>query len=469
MTLPDRRASWLPEEQLFTARPEGRPRRRPNVVVILADDLGWGDVGCYGSLHHRTPAIDVLAAEGLRLTHGYAASATCSPTRIALYTGRYPGRLPVGLQEPVVVRDARTGIPPGHPTLPSLLRDSGYRTAMVGKWHCGWLPWYSPLRIGFEEFFGNLDGALDYFSHLDTLGQPDLYEGETPVEELGYYTDLVAERAADFIRRQDRESPFYLQVNFTAPHWPWEGPDDQATSDRVTAAMKEDPLTAMFHFDGGSLDTYRAMVEALDHGVGAVLEALQATGAEDDTIVVFTSDNGGERYSFLWPFLGEKGDLLEGGIRVPFIVRWPAGIAAGQVSDVPVVTTDLTATILDLAGASLSGLDGRTLVPWLLNGAGPPTGDLLWRTREQGAVRRGRYKLLVDRQARPLWHGLFGKRGPRVRLFDLAVDGRETADLAADHPDLTAELLAVWQAFDAALLPYPSARELVGATASRPD
>jgi arylsulfatase A-like enzyme len=454
----DRRRDWTTGERPFTSTGHGRPPKRPNIVFILADDLGWGDLGCYGSLHNSTPTLDRLAAQGLRFTHGYSGSATCSPTRISLYTGRYPGRLEAGLQEPIVLRDERTGIPADHPTLPSLLRDGGYATAMFGKWHCGFLPWFSPLRIGFDTFFGNLDGAMDYFSHIDTAGLPDLYEGETPIEEYGYYTEMISHRASDYIRSHEQDRPFYLQVNYTAPHWPWEGPTDRATSEKVTAAMARDPLTALFHFEGGSLSTYRSMVQAMDEGIAEILDALAETGQTDDTIVIFSSDNGGERFAFLWPFVGEKGDLEEGGIRVPLIVRWPSAIRPGQVSDEPVVTMDLTATLIDAAGLRPDPaypLDGVSILPWLVDAEPLPERDLLWRTREQGAIRRGSYKLLYDRQAKPLWGRAFAADGPRVRLFDVTVDGREKADLSGGHPELTSELLAIWQAFDDALLPYP--------------
>jgi arylsulfatase A-like enzyme len=454
----DRRRDWTTGERPFTSTGHGRPPKRPNIVFILADDLGWGDLGCYGSLHNSTPTLDRLAAQGLRFTHGYSGSATCSPTRISLYTGRYPGRLEAGLQEPIVLRDERTGIPADHPTLPSLLRDGGYATAMFGKWHCGFLPWFSPLRIGFDTFFGNLDGAMDYFSHIDTAGLPDLYEGETPIEEYGYYTEMISHRASDYIRSHEQDRPFYLQVNYTAPHWPWEGPTDRATSEKVTAAMAQDPLTALFHFEGGSLSTYRSMVQAMDEGIAEILDALAETGQTDDTIVIFSSDNGGERFAFLWPFVGEKGDLEEGGIRVPLIVRWPSAIRPGQVSDEPVVTMDLTATLIDAAGLRPDPaypLDGVSILPWLVDAEPLPERDLLWRTREQGAIRRGSYKLLYDRQAKPLWGRAFAADGPRVRLFDVTVDGREKADLSGGHPELTSELLAIWQAFDDALLPYP--------------
>lgn len=458
--VPDRRTVWMPTERPFVA--SGRtPSRRPNIVFILADDLGWGDLGCFGSLHNATPHIDGLAAEGVRFTHAYSTSSTCSPTRIGLYTGRYPGRLVAGLEEPLGSRTEAHGIPHDHPTLPSILADAAYSTAMIGKWHCGWLPWFSPLRIGFQTFWGNLDGAVDYFAHIDTIGAPDLYEGEVAVEEVGYYTELIARRAAGHISSLPAGEPFYVQVNFTAPHWPWEGPHDQHISERVVAAAERGgpaALKALFHFEGGSLAKYREMVSALDDAVGQVLAALDATGARDDTIVIFSSDNGGERFGFLWPFVGEKGDLEEGGIRVPTIIRWPAVLDARQVSDVPFGTMDLTATLLAAAGTGPHpdyALDGVDLNPWLIDGAEPPQRDLLWRTREQGAIRRGRFKLLVDREAKPLWGTFRDMTGRRVRLFDVADDGREKADLSADHPDLTADLLAAFEAFDAEMLPYP--------------
>ena len=469
----DRRVDWFPEETPFESTMKGAPAKRPNIIFILADDLGWGDLSSYGSLHNETPNIDVLARGGIRFTHGYSGSSTCSPTRISLYTGRYPGRLFAGLQEPIVYRDDRTGIPLEHPTLPSIVKKAGYDTAMFGKWHVGYLPWFSPLRIGFDVFFGNLDGAMDYFSHIDTAGKPDLYEGETPVEQVGYYTEMISERASDYITNHTQENPFYLQVNYTSPHWPWEGPTDRATSEKITEAMKKDALTALFHFEGGSLETYRSMVASLDKGVGEVLDALDKRGIADDTIVIFGSDNGGERFAFMWPFVGEKGDLEEGGIRIPTIVRWPNAIDAGQVSDEPVVTMDWTATLIDVVGQEPDPkypLDGDSLLPWLVDGAEPPKRLLRWRTQEQGAVRKGRFKLLFDRVAKPLWSTSFPKDGERVRLFDVTVDGREKADISGEYPDIVTELLADFHRFDAELLPYSMLTESAEAERlGRPD
>jgi arylsulfatase A-like enzyme len=424
-----------------------RPDRQPNVLFILADDLGWADLSCYGAIDTGTPELDRLARDGLRFTNAYSGSAVCSPTRFSLYTGRYPGRLPGGLAEPIASASPQSGIPPEHPTLASLLRDAGYETALVGKWHCGFLPWFSPLKSGWDEFFGNLSGAVDYFHHTDGQGNPDLYEGEVAVEEIGYYTDLIAERAVDFVRRP-HDRPWLLNLNFTTPHWPWEGPGDQAESDRLVSNR-----LSLFHYDGGSLATFAEMVTSLDQAVGRVLRALSRSGQERDTLVVFGSDNGGERFSYQWPLRGAKGQLYEGGIRIPQVVRWPGHIARRQVSDVPVFPPDWTATLIDLAGAEPHPdypLDGVSLVPYLLDGERPPERDLFWRMRGQAALRRGDWKYVstVDHDD--------GADGPTDQLYDLASDPSEQANLASRAPARLAELKAAWQAIADELLPYPS-------------
>jgi arylsulfatase A-like enzyme len=448
-------------EKPFNSREGGRTDR-PNLIFILADDLGWADLGCYGSTGISTPNLDRLAAGGIRFTHAYAASSWCSPTRIGLYTGRNPGRLAAGLEEPLRTRSEAHGIPADHPTLPSQLAAAGYETAMFGKWHCGWLPWYSPLRIGFQTFFGNLDGAMDYFEHIGTLGEPDLWEGETPVEMTGYYTDLISERAASFVATR-RDDPFYLQLNYTAPHWPWEGRGDAEAGAAIRRDYEAGDVTfPLLHRDAGSLATYRELVEAMDEGIGLVLEALAAAGRSDCTMIVFCSDNGGERWSKNWPLVGEKGDLTEGGIRVPLILRWPEAIGAGHVSDEPNITMDWTATMLDAAGTGPqpdSPLDGVSLLPWLVDGADYPDHDLFWRVSSQGALRRGRFKYLRDGRDRANlgnWPRRFAQPdGHYELLFDVTVDGREMADLSRHHPDVVAELRAVWDRIDAELLPYP--------------
>jgi arylsulfatase A-like enzyme len=440
--LPGRPADAATVEREFRADLRGGRPARPNVLVILGDDLGWADLSSYGSPDIQTPNLDRLAREGVRFTEAYSAAAVCSPTRFALYTGRYPGRLRGGLEEPISRPDELVGIPPAHPTLASLLKAGGYATAMFGKWHCGFLPWYSPLKSGWDVFFGNLSGAVDYYSKISSTGV-DLYEGEVPVESLDYYTDTIADRAAGFIRR-DHDRPWLLNLNFTTPHWPWEAPGDRQVSAEITARMKAGDTQALTHRDGGSLETYRKMVRSLDSAVGRVLAALRASGRERDTIVLFSSDNGGERWSYQWPLSGAKASLNEGGIRVPNILRWPAAIRPGQVSRVPVVTHDWTATILAAAGvqpAEDHPLDGHNLIPYLLKGARPPQRDLFWRTKSARALRRGDWKYL--------------RSSGGEALYNLANDQREQADHGKSDPRLLADLRARWEEIDKTLLPYP--------------
>ena len=429
-----------PGERAFAARADRRGARRPNVLVILADDLGYGDLGCYGVHDIRTPHLDRLAASGVRFTDGYSASAVCSPNRVALYTGRYQQRIPAGLPEPI--RAGSPGIPADHPTLATRLRDAGYETAMVGKWHGGFLPDHGPLRSGWDEFYGCYSGGIDYFSKISSEGQYDLYDGEEQVQDDRYVTDIFTERAVDFVRR-DHDRPWLLNLNFTTPHWPWEGPGDRAVSDELTARIKGGETRALFHYDGGSLDTYREMVESLDASIGRVLDALRRSGQLQDTLVLFASDNGGERFSHNWPLSGNKVDLYEGGIRVPTILSWPDRIDGRQVSDQTVHTLDWHATILELAGAEAEPgyePDGTSLAGYLLRGRPVPQRDLFWRMVGQRALRRGDLKYV--------------RTEGTDHLYDLAADVREQADLAGRRPADLASLRSAWESIDAELLPY---------------
>lgn len=437
---------------------KGVPGTPPNIVFILADDLGWADLGCFGSPHIKTPNIDALASGGVRFTHAYSGSPWCSPARISLYTGRHPSRLPVGLSEPLQVRNEQNGIPDDHPTLASLLVDAGYSTAMFGKWHCGWLPWFHPTRNGFQTFWGNLDGGVDYLAHVDTLGQPDLYDGETPIEMDGYYTDLISEKTAEYIARSG-DQPFYTQVNYTAPHWPWEGREDHEASQLIVDdyASGKIPM-ALSHRSGGSLATYTEMVQEMDAGIGVITDSLRAAGKFENTIIIFTSDNGGERWSMNWPFVGEKGDLNEGGIRVPTVLSWPDRVNGGQVSDDISITMDWTVSLLAAAGAAPASshpMDGVDLMPWLVGDADHPGHDLYWRTGSQGAMRRGRYKYLRDLRDRPASTAWPRAYGTYDLLYDVTVDGREAAEISRHHPELVAEMSAAWDDYNAELLPYP--------------
>ncbi|WZU30946.1 Arylsulfatase [Rhodococcus ruber] len=434
-------------EREFRARSaENLPQ--PNILAIIADDLGWADLGCYGAPEIRTPNLDRLAASGVRYTDGYSASSTCSPTRFAFYTGRFPGRLAGGLMEPIGNPDEIAGIPSSHPTLGSLLRGAGYRTAMIGKWHCGFLPWFSPTRSGWETFFGNFSGGLDYFSKITYTQEYDLYENEVEYQDLRYYTDIITERAIEYVTRED-DGPWLLNLNYTAPHWPWEGPNDHELSKDITARVlsAESPLAAgapLYHADGGSLEKYREMVEHLDTSVGAVLNALDSSGASANTLVLFFSDNGGERYSYQWPLTGGKSDLHEGGIRVPTILAWPGRIDGGQVDHLPVTTLDWAATLVALAGATPDAgypFDGADLTGYLFRGEPVPDRELFWRVNSSGALRDGDLKLL--------------RANGQDQLFDVRADPRELVDLAQARPTELADLVARWERVDATLLPYP--------------
>ncbi|RFU82857.1 twin-arginine translocation pathway signal protein [Streptomyces triticagri] len=428
----------------------GRHSPRPNILFILGDDLGWADLSSYGSTHIRTPNLDRLGRQGVRFTDAYSGSATCSPTRFSLYTGRYPGRTEGGLAEPIA--DNSVGLEPTHPTLASLLRDSGYATALIGKWHCGYLPDYSPTKSGWDEFFGNFGGALEYYSKLGGDGSYDLYrgsvrEGDAEYKDLRYYTRILTERAEDHVRRgRDRDEPWLLNLNFTTPHWPWIADGDTEQSAEIVRRIKAGDPRALWHADGGSVAKYTEMVEDLDRSVGRVLDALRASGQERDTLVFFASDNGGERFSYNWPLSGNKASLQEGGIRVPALLRWPARIDGGQVSGLPVFSPDWTATLLEVAGARphpAYPLDGTSLAGYLLRGEEVPERDLFWRVRGERALRRGDWKY-------------YRGKGGTDQLFDLGRDQREQADRASARPELLAELRGKWESVNEELLPYPA-------------
>ncbi|MFG3253710.1 sulfatase-like hydrolase/transferase [Streptomyces sp. NPDC048172] len=434
-------------ERPFRAAP-ARHSPRPNILFVLGDDLGWADLSSYGSQAAtgiRTPHLDRLARDGVRFTQAYSGSATCSPTRFALYTGRFPGRTEGGLAEPIA--DKGAGLDPRHPTLASLLRDAGYSTALIGKWHCGFLPDHSPTRSGWDTFFGNFGGALEYYSKLGGGGEYDLYEGDATYKDLRYYTRILTERAVEHVERAGREQgrPWLLNLNFTTPHWPWITDGDTEGSAEIVRRIKAGDKRALWHADGGSLATYRTMVEDLDRSVGEVLAALRRSGQEKDTLVVFASDNGGERWSYNWPLSGNKGSLQEGGIRVPTVLRWPARIDGRQVSHEPVYSPDWTATLLELAGARPDRaypLDGTSLAGYLLRGERLRERDLFWRVRGERALRRGDWKY---------YRGNDGAD----QLFHLGRDPREQADRAGEEKRLTATLKSAWERTDRTLLPYP--------------
>jgi arylsulfatase A-like enzyme len=415
---------------------------RPNLLFILADDLGWADLGCYGRDDVATPALDRLARDGMKFEHGYANSSICSPTRVGLITGRYQHRLRIGLEEPLGA--APLGLEPGTPTLPAELKKAGYQTSLVGKWHLGSAAKFSPLKHGYEHFWGLRGGGVDYFTHGITLQAPgrsaafakDLWDGEVEISQTGYLTDLLGDRGAREIERMSRDPrPFLLSMHFTAPHWPWEAPGDEAIARKLGNSM---------HFDGGTIATYRAMVESLDRNVARVLAALDASGRTENTIVVFTSDNGGERFSKTWPFNGIKGELLEGGIRTPLLVRWPGRVARGALTQQVAISMDWMPTFLEAAGVEANrrpASDGMSLLPTLLEGKTSER-ELFWRYKanDQAAARSAQWKYLRIAGAE--------------YLFDVVADPQERGNLRAHHPERFERLQSAWKQWNASMLAY---------------
>ncbi|MGE0289772.1 MAG: sulfatase [Bradyrhizobium sp.] len=416
---------------------------KPNFVFILADDLGFADLGCYGGRAQVSPRLDAMAAQGVRFTRAYANSSVCSPTRFALMTGRYQYRLRGGAEEPLTGRwkgDKVVGLPPGHPTLPSLLRQGGYATALVGKWHLGYPPHFGPQLSGYEEHWGIHAGGCDYFTHADIAGKPCLFHNGEPTQAQGYLTDLLSERAARYVTDRGRDGkPFLLSLHYTAPHWPW-----QTRADAPAAGA---PVQHLMHLDGGSIHTYRQMIREMDEGIGRVLDALDAAGLSDNTLVVFTSDNGGERFSDNWPLVGGKMDLTEGGIRVPCIARWRGVVEPGRVCETHNLTMDWTATMVTAAGLAADPahpFDGLSLLSCLHGGSNTGERALYWRmtNKRQRAMRLGRWKYLAI--------------GAYEYLFDVEADERERANQAKREPDRLAAMRAKFAAWDATMPPVPA-------------
>lgn len=387
----------------------GKPR--PNIVLIVADDLGYGDLGCFGCKDIPTPNIDSLARDGMKLTQAYAYP-VCSPTRAALMTGRYAEH--VGINTVLMGHSAPKF---GNATiLAKMLHESGYVTGIFGKWHLGYDGNVTPTRMGFDEFFGHLGGKIDYFKHTDATqkGKHDLWEGEKEVFREGYSTDLFTERARQFIR-DHAAKPFFLYLPYNAPHFAIKNGDYQAPDTYLKRfGVTGDPK--------GTRGGYAAMVSCLDDGIGRVLEELKAQKLEEKTLVIFISDNGAENAGSNAPLSGGKHSTKEGGIRVPWLARWPGVIPPGSVRKDVVHVIDLAPTLLSVSGAkppSNSQFDGIDIGSAFIGKEAVPERPLFFH---KDTVRQGKWKL----------------RGGK--LYDLEADPGEKSDLAAKHPDVCEQL-----------------------------
>jgi arylsulfatase A-like enzyme len=407
--------------------------RRPNVVLIITDDVGYSDFGSYGAPDIKTPNIDGLARDGVRLTDFYANGATCTPTRAGLISGRYQQRFalewPLGAQS----ADSARGLPVTGRSLPQLLKGNGYATALIGKWHLGWKSAFSPNAQGFDYFFGFKSGFTDYYEHTYGDGEPDLFENERPVKVPGYMTDLITERSMRFIE-QNAQRPFFIDVAYNAAHWPYQTPD------KPSRARDNARHLGPFDDSTSTRAEYVAMLERADQGVGRILRALDSLGLRQNTIVIFTNDNGGEWLSRNTPLFQNKGTVWEGGIRVPAIIRWPGRIPAGRVSGQVGITMDLTASILAATGTPVPAearLEGINLLPVLEGRVPEIERTLFWRVigpSPQRAVRSGDWKLLFD--------------GPRPMLFNVRTDLGERNNMIGQRPDIARRLqslLLAWQ------------------------
>jgi len=411
---------------------------QPNIVFILADDFGYGDLGCMGCKDIATPNIDRLAAEGVKFTDFYANAPVCTPTRAGFITGRWQQRCGIEFAFGYQVEQFRRvkgewvpepdihglGLPLGETTIAQRLKSANYATGAFGKWHLGYKDEYNPTKRGFDEYFGELLGHADYYKHTYYDGTYALRDGMEPVKRDGYLTDLINERAVKFIR-DHKSAPFFLYIPHLAVHSPFEAPDAPDT-----------PMVTKESMLKGSRAIYKAMVERIDLGVGKILAELDTLKLADNTLVVFSSDNGGERFSRNAPLFHHKATVWEGGIRVPCLMRWPGKMPKGKVTSQMAITMDLHATFLAVAGVTTPApkpLDGINLLPLIIGDAKPIERTFYWRidrsNRKQHAIRQGPWKHINDGNSMDL-------------LFNLDDDISERTDLGYQHPEILADLKA---------------------------
>ncbi len=412
----------------LTVTAGGSRAERPNIILIMADDLGYGDIGCYGGWI-PTPNIDALARNGMRFTDYHSNGAVCSPTRAALLTGRYQQRC--GIDAVVTAKGParETGMAQKEITFAEVLKQRGYVTGLFGKWHVGYRVEFNPTKQGFDEFIGYVSGNVDYHTHIDQAQIADWWKGAEKTPEEGYVTDLITKHAVDFIQRH-KDEPFCLYLPHEAPHYPYQGrqdPPERLPGGRKGAKTKGPKIKR----------AYREMVEIMDQSIGRVVETVKTLGLERDTFIFFCSDNGANKQGKNTPLRGFKGGLWEGGHRVPAIACWPGRIKPGTTCDQTVLGMDLFPTMASLARANLPPgieLDGLDLTNVLTRDAQLPERTVFWEYKNQRAARRGPWKLLIQ--------------GNTEQLFNLDDDLGEQNDLAPRHPDIVASLgaeLAAWE------------------------
>ena len=435
---------------------------KPDIVLIMADNLGNGDLGCYGCQDIQTPNIDRIAAEGVRFTNFYSNGPECSPTRTALLTGRYQQRLPglecalgtgnVGRYDDAIelAQQHNLGLPPGESVLIPQLNQAGYTTVGIGKWHLGYERHLLPPHHGFDYSLMSLGGTIDYFYHNEPTGEHVLYENLKQVRRTRYFTDLITDTAIDRLKNQPREKPLFLYLPYTAPSAPFQHPDHQPSQPKVSHKWDSKD------WQKGDRKTLSAIVQRLDQSVGRILEALQQTGRDEQALVIFCSDNGAYPIAASnAPYRGHASDLFEGGIHVACMARWPGRLPVNLVDDRPMLTFDLTASILSVAGAAPRGdrpLDGADIIGQIADGKPASKRTLFWRSRRAERT----WKAVRDGSLKYIWR----RDGDQLDeyLFDLSADVAETNNLIQAKPQQAAKLkqqLSRWESAMASGKPAP--------------
>ena len=410
---------------------------KPNIILVMADDLGYGELSCYGSSKVNTPNLDKLAKQGVKFLDFHSNGPVCSPTRAALMTGKYQQR--TGVEGVITAASHReVGLALNEFTLAEALKKEGYITAMYGKWHLGYAEEFNPIHQGFDNFTGFVSGNIDYHSHVDQEGYLDWWKGNNVDNEPGYSTDLITNYGINFIKNNNPKKtgkPFFVYLAQEAPHYPIQGRHDKpvrkAGSKKYIRKVPKDSVPII----------YKEMIETMDEGIGDLMKTIDSEGLNENTILVFCSDNGAA---------GKRGDngvlrdskasVYEGGHRVPAIIRYPNKIKAGSVSDAPVMSMDFLPTFIDFANGKLTekNIDGISIKNHLLKSELLPDRDLFWSFGNKTAVRSGKWKLVCK----------FSEEKIEVELFDLELDLSEKNNLSEIHPDIVKSLqqkLASWE------------------------
>jgi arylsulfatase A-like enzyme len=420
----------------FIACGEKKTSDKPNIVYIMIDDLGYGDIGCYGSEVNNTPNIDSLANHGMLLTDYHSNGPMCTPTRAALMSGKYQHRYGKKFETALSVkRHGDQGLPLGVYTIAEALNDAGYSTGMYGKWHLGYQEPFLPANQGFDDFIGLLSGDGDHHTHINRWGQKDWWHNNEIAMEDGYAEDLITNHSIDFIKAHKNE-PFFLYVSHLAIHFPWQGPEDPPHR-KAGKTYPDDKWGIILNPDNVHPHV-NAMIEAVDKGVGKIMETLKRLDLEKNTLVIFTSDNGGYIHydhkffniSNNGPLRGQKTQVYEGGHRVPFIAYWPGKISQGSVSDETVMTMDMYPTFTELAGAEIPDtlqLDGRSILPVLFKNKSLSERAVCWKAGNAKAIRKGKWKLIK--------HG-----DDKAELYNLSDDIGEENNVAQYYPDIVRRL-----------------------------